>query len=176
VEQWKAVPGFPGRFVSNFGRVKSDHRGLLKGHTITRNGKPRCVTVLFTERGRQHTRSVHRLVLEAFVGPCPPGMEGCHNNGDGSDNRLENLRWDTHAANMQDAIRHGTFVRPLGFKAKPSIRRGEANNKTVITETQARDIKRRLSLGERQCHIARSHNVKKHVVQGIASGDSWAWL
>lgn len=53
------------------------------------------------------SRRVHLLVLEAFVGPCPPGLEGCHTNGDGLDNKLTNLRWDTHAANMQDRLRHG---------------------------------------------------------------------
>ena len=57
--------------------------------------------------GRQHTKKVHRLVLEAFVGPCPDGMECCHANGDPADNRLANLRWDTPASNTQDRIRHG---------------------------------------------------------------------
>lgn len=46
--------------------------------------------------------------MEAFVGPCPEGMEVCHNNGDCTDNRLENLRYDTKSANMLDRVRHGT--------------------------------------------------------------------
>jgi len=54
---------------------------------------------------------VHRAVLEAFVGACPPGTEGTHINGDKGDNRLENLRWATHAENIQDKDRHGTMVR-----------------------------------------------------------------
>ena len=36
------------------------------------------------------TRSVGRLVLEVFVGPCPPGMEACHNDGDPHNNWLDN--------------------------------------------------------------------------------------
>lgn len=47
-------------------------------------------------------------MLTAFVGPCPDGMEGCHNDGDPHNNRLDNLRWDTRANNARDAIRHGT--------------------------------------------------------------------
>lgn len=36
------------------------------------------------------------------------GMEGCHGNGDKSDNRPENLRWATHVENEQDKDLHGT--------------------------------------------------------------------
>lgn len=50
----------------------------------------------------------HRLVLQAFVGPCPEGMEACHNNGNPADNRLENLRWDTPSSNALDKVKHGT--------------------------------------------------------------------
>jgi len=50
---------------------------------------------------------VHRLVLEAFVGPCPEGMECRHLDGDPSNNRLENLRWGTPAENTEDKRKHG---------------------------------------------------------------------
>lgn len=53
-------------------------------------------------------RLVHRLVLEAFVGPCPEGMEGCHGDGDPTNNSLGNLRWDTATSNQLDKVRHGT--------------------------------------------------------------------
>ena len=54
---------------------------------------------------------VHRLVLEAFVGPCPPGLETCHRNDDSSDNRLRNLRWGTSLSNSADAISNGCILR-----------------------------------------------------------------
>lgn len=53
-------------------------------------------------------RNVHALLLTAFVGPCPPGMEACHNDGFRSNNRLYNLRWDTRKANAADRRKHGT--------------------------------------------------------------------
>jgi hypothetical protein len=46
-------------------------------------------------------------VAEAFMGPTPVGLEVCHNNDDKADNRLTNLRFDTHLANMRDAVRNG---------------------------------------------------------------------
>jgi hypothetical protein len=47
------------------------------------------------------------LVLEAFVGPRPPGMDCCHDDGDSTNDALSNLRWDTKRANQADTLRHG---------------------------------------------------------------------
>jgi len=60
---------------------------------------------------RRRSRLVHHLVLEAFVGPCPDGMECCHLDDDRTNNRLENLRWDTHRSNCADALRNGKQAR-----------------------------------------------------------------
>jgi hypothetical protein len=51
---------------------------------------------------------VHRLVARAFLGDGEPGEVVCHFDGNPANNRVENLRWDTQRANVQDAIRHGT--------------------------------------------------------------------
>lgn len=66
---------------------------------------------LYVHLYRNNVRSavkVHHLVLVTFVGPCPPGMEGCHANDVADDNRLENLRWDTHIENCKDRSRNRT--------------------------------------------------------------------
>lgn len=44
----------------------------------------------------------------AFVGPCPDGMEVCHNDGNPENNRVENLRYGTRSDNMRDKRKHGT--------------------------------------------------------------------
>lgn len=59
-------------------------------------------------QGRNHF--VHRLVLLAFTGPCPDGMEALHDNGVHGDARLSNLRWGTKSENCLDLVRHGTHV------------------------------------------------------------------
>ena len=51
--------------------------------------------------------------LQAFVGAPPEGAVACHNNGNGYDNRVVNLRWDTRKANALDAVRHGMHPRQL---------------------------------------------------------------
>jgi hypothetical protein len=61
---------------------------------------------LYDVNQKRYTFLIHRLVLEAFVGKRPEKMDGCHNNGDKTDNRLVNLRWDTRRNNNLDAVLH----------------------------------------------------------------------
>ena len=54
-------------------------------------------------------RLAHRLVLEAFAGPCPAGLEARHlENGERRDNRPANLAWGTRREQAADRRRHGT--------------------------------------------------------------------
>lgn len=104
-EEWRVVAEWDGEYlVSNYGRVANSFGRIFKPKIVTSGH----VTARFKLDGKPVLRRVHRLVLEAFVGPCPPGMEGCHNNGDPTDNRLANLRWDTRRSNVLDSVRHGT--------------------------------------------------------------------
>lgn len=58
------------------------------------------------ERRRQI--KVSHLVLEAFGFPRPsPHHIACHNNDNSTDDRLQNLRWGTHADNADDRGQNG---------------------------------------------------------------------
>lgn len=114
-EKWIAVPKYEGLYeVSDRGRVRSldriDSRGWRrKGKVLSprrhRNGHLR---VDLWKNGKGREMSVHRLVLLAFIGPCPKGMEACHWNDIPDDNRLQNLRWDDRSANLHDSVRNGS--------------------------------------------------------------------
>lgn len=114
-EIWLDVVGYEGRYkVSNLGRVRSvPHLVPYKaGTTKFVHGKmlrpgPSKTGHLTVSLGRCNSVGVHRIVLEAFVGPCPDGMECCHGDGIAFNNVLPNLRWDTRSANLLDAVRHG---------------------------------------------------------------------
>lgn len=118
-EVWRPIPDFPGYEASNLGRIKSVGRTIVRvqnGKRVEQPIRERILKAHPYAEPRRHmfvsfsgrvTRPVHRLVLEAFVGPCPPGMECCHLDDDGYNNRLENLRWDTRSANQLDAVRNG---------------------------------------------------------------------
>lgn len=120
---WLPIPGYEGAYeVSDDGRVWSVRRPVCSyvtqagkrisdfrycgGHVmqqaVNRYGYPAVGLRIF---GKKRSFTVHRLVLEAFVGPCPDGMEACHKNDDPTDNRLVNLRWGSHVSNIEDRDR-----------------------------------------------------------------------
>jgi hypothetical protein len=63
--------------------------------------------VTLKRKDQEITMAVHRLVMLAFVGPCPDGLNVCHNDGVATNNVLGNLRYDTPSSNSQDRVRHG---------------------------------------------------------------------
>lgn len=118
-EQWLPVVGYEGIYeISDLGNTLSVGRYIAAKRGSQRWQAPRILspgrlptghlTVRLFENGSGRSYSVHRLVLLAFIGEPPPGHEACHNNGDPSDNRLSNLRWDNRSANVIDQVRHGT--------------------------------------------------------------------
>ena len=114
MERWLPVPGYEGKYeVSDQGRVRAldrvDTRGRRRAGKVLaiRRAQSGHGTVCLHDGGRWQVL-VHHLVLLAFVGPRPDGMEGCHWNDDPADNRVENLRWDTRSGNIQDSVRNGT--------------------------------------------------------------------
>jgi hypothetical protein len=68
--------------------------------------------------GRSCTRYVHRLVVEAFIGEIPSGLEVNHIFGQKADNQLEHLEVVTHATNTKHAWDTGLRSRtPLKLAA-----------------------------------------------------------
>lgn len=91
-EEWRDVGS--GVEVSNLGRVR-------RGGVII---QPKGEKVWVHHMGGE-IRIAH-LILNAFVGPCPNGMECCHYDDNKVNNRLSNLRWDTHSNNLKDRCRN----------------------------------------------------------------------
>jgi len=114
-EQWLPVVGFPGYEVSDKGRVRSylkmgnlgDQQIADQPQRILRPAMKRYPKVILYRDGSKCSRRVHRLVAHAFLGPCPEGMEICHNDGNKTHSWASNLRYGTPGENVQDAIKHG---------------------------------------------------------------------
>ena len=89
--EYRDVVGFPGYRVGSDGsiwcclRTGPKRRLCLSEKWRRKNPKPRpdgYVWVNLVRAGRGYGRALHRLILEAFVGPPAPGHCGCHENGD----------------------------------------------------------------------------------------------
>lgn len=107
-ELWLPIAGWEGIYeVSDHGNVRSFAKSCVGRHRNLSKNSQGYVLVDLWRNNRSVTKRVHRLVLEAFVGPAPEGAEACHGNGVRTDNRLSNLRWDHRLENMRDVVRHG---------------------------------------------------------------------
>lgn len=113
IEIWKPVSGYEGLYeVSNTGFVRraSASRRAPSGRMVkSRPNAGGYLRVCLYRAGAQKDHFVHHLVLEAFVGSRPEGMEGCHSpDRNPANNDATNLRWDTKSENQYDRVRHGT--------------------------------------------------------------------
>lgn len=106
-EIWKPVVGYEDLYeVSNTGRVRSlNYRQTGKVREL-RPGADRCgyLLVALCKNGKQKSHHVHKLVIEAFVGPRPEGYDVNHIDEDKRNNSVKNLEYCTH----RDNINHGT--------------------------------------------------------------------
>ena len=119
-ERWLPVVSYEGLYeVSDHGRVRSVDRFVnhARSGTLRLRGRilrpavggrhPRACVVLSRD-GIERTKAVHALVARAFLGPCPAGQEVLHGPAGALVNRLDNLSYGTHSANIHDKQRDGT--------------------------------------------------------------------
>ena len=176
-EAWLPVPvaGYEGLYeVSDLGRVRSLDRTvadrnqwgscqrIIHGRVL----KPRLnlrqeLTVSLSRYGVIRDCRIHRLVLLAFAGPCPPGMEALHGPAGKLDNSLANLRWGTKADNQADRLRDGTS------------NHGERNSQHRLTSESVEEIRRRYAAGETQKVLAAAFGVGRMTISDIVRGKSW---
>jgi thymidylate synthase ThyX len=110
-ESWRPAPGDWSAYyeVSDQGRVRrlAGGRGSSRGRCKTPTVSQGRAVVNLNRPGVQETWPVHQLVALAFLGPCPEGMEVCHEDGNSLNNDLDNLRYGTKQSNADDRVRDG---------------------------------------------------------------------
>jgi NUMOD4 motif len=188
-EEWKPVARdedgreYPGYEVSNYGNYRSLDRTLPGGRRVA--GKPLTVRTsnkgyglvdLRDSTGKKVTRSAHKPLLEAFAGPCPPGMEARHADDNGRNNRWEpgtedesrarggNLFWGTKAEQQRDKARNGGLRPPPGptYECVNHAQCGamvhkEGRRCVSCVDDMGREAAARLSAGENLLKVAQSY-------------------
>jgi hypothetical protein len=161
---FKDAAGFPGYCVGDDGSVWSSRRGAWFRMKLRPHYKTGHLLVNLAHadatNGKAY-RFVHTMVLDTFVGPCPPGMECRHLDGCPENNRLANLCWGTPAENVADQIRHGT------------IARGSRNGSAKLGEAQVFRIRRQLEAGVARKEICRRFGISKTNLYYIGTHKYW---
>jgi hypothetical protein len=172
IVEYRDVVGFPGYRVGSDGTIwccrrTGPQRRVAFGEWRKKNPQPRpdgYVWVNLVRDGKEYGRALHRLVLEAFVGLPIAGQCGCHENGNRSDNRVENLRWDTAKNNLADRRRHNTSP----------IQIGEANNAAKLSEQDVRTIRKLRAAGVSRKVVAQRFSLHAVTVSLITTRQRWA--
>ncbi len=168
IVEWRDVQGFPGYQVSNYGEVRSAAKPGVHHFPMTLKPEPghegHLRVRLFRDK-KVHRVLVHRLVLETFVGPCPPHLKVCrHIDNNSQNNFVGNLAWGTQQENMADKKVHGTE------------QKGERHPRSILKEDQVREIKGLLAQGFGQTEIGRRYGVSNFAIHDIATGHAWGFV
>lgn len=175
--QFKHVPGFPGYCAGTDGSVWSIRRNVGRG---TGKGRGTAggfgdhwkqLAVIWSQHGYavvgmlRRQRRLGRVILEVFRGPCPPGQQCRHLDGNKRNNALYNLCWGTAKQNAEDRAKHGTTAR--GTKIGTSRH----------SDDDVREMRRLYATGEwTQTAIGERFGAKQGAVWGILHGVSRKYI
>lgn len=172
-EEWRDVPGYEGLYAaSSLGRIRSLGRRVRSPNGTRRVGSRvlrQCrsnkfghLAVSLCKEGQVKSHNVHRLVAAMFLGDPPDGLQCCHNDGDPTNNAVDNLRWGTPGDNQADRIRHGTY------------QCGEQVASSKLTASQVACIKSMLQQGKNISELSRQFGVSRRSIRRIKQGEAWS--
>ena len=172
-EIWKDIEGYEGLYqVSNLGRVKSLSRLIIRSTgrnyyiperllnaMLDKDGYER---VCLTNAGKGVNRFIHRLVALAFIRNPENKLQINHKNGVKTDNRVENLEWNTNSENIKHSY---------NFLNRPRLR-GESNGGSKLTKEAIEEIRNStLSQGK----LSKIYNVSQQQISRIVNYENWKY-
>ena len=174
-EVWKDIPEYEDEYqISSLGNVRSLPRvmsysnggqrryiGKILNPGLDSDGR---LTVQLRKNGKGRSFRIYRLIMAAFVGPCPDNMEVAHRDGDKTNNSISNLIYCTRKENMHHKQLHNTQLR------------GEKQNGAILTEQAIKEIRARYV---RRCKknggraLSKLYGVHATIISRVVSRTIW---
>lgn len=162
MEIWKKIKGYEDYQVSNLGSVKSFKKGKEKILKQKYN-KDGYLCLGITANNYQKQFLVHRLVAFEFIDNLEKKETVNHKNGIKTDNRVENLEWNTRSENIRHADKTGLRKMLNGTKC----------HKAVLTEKDVLFIR---ESHLKQKDLAIMFNINPSAISNIITRKNWKHL
>ena len=159
-EIYKIIPEFANYEISNFGNIRRFKS--KKPLTPSLCKKTGYLMFDFCQNGNKYRKLVHRIVLSTFVENIENKEQLNHINGIKSDNRLNNLEWNTRSENQKHSIL-------IGLRHA----RGNHNSQCKLTEEQVLKI---FNDERKYKYISNEFNISISTVADIKRGYSWTHI
>lgn len=165
MEIWKDIKGYENRYqVSNLGRIKSLPKNGRKEELILKPQplKTGYLSIDLCKDSKTKKLSIHRIVAKTFIENTFNKEEVNHINGLKTDNRVENLEWNTKSENQKHSIR-------IGLRSAKGIK----NSQVKLKEEEVLIIYNSL---EKYNILSEKYNVSISTISDIKRGYSWVHI
>ena len=165
-EKWGKIKNHSSYLVSDSGKVKrvrngqSTYAGKVLKPAITKDG---YLYINLCENGKRKSIAIHKLVAEAFIGPCPKGKEVNHIDGNKENPCADNLEYVTRSENLKHSYK-------LGLQNK----KGENHHLHKLREHDIKKIRKLYKTGEYyQRELSAKFNVTIATISYVVNNKSW---
>lgn len=155
-EQWRKCVGFEDYYeISDSGNARRVGNTTNLSKVINKDG---YVAYCFSCNSNRRNVLAHRLVADAFIGPCPPGQVVRHQDGTQTNNSPLNLSYGYPADNSADMCKHGTQAM------------GEKQHLAKLDAQKVAIIKRSMLSNK---ELAKHYGVTPAAIWCIRTGKTW---
>jgi len=173
-EIWKPILSCPGYEASSLGRIRSFWKFVGPGPRLLSDQPQRILARWLDNCGyyrvqiKNGNKTIHRLVAEAFRGPCPPGQQCRHLDGVRTNVDETNLCWGTFEEQGIDKIKHDNNGNRI---------RGEKQWKAKLTASEVKEIRELYTQGGySQPQLGRIFGVSHTQIGYVVHHKSWAHI
>ena len=172
MEFWADIEGYEGFYeISHLGRVKSLRRTIMRTNNRKQTFKENILKPVLTSKGyltvnlhkvgKVKTFKIHRLLALSFIDNPDNKPQVNHIDGIKTNNRLNNLEWNTSSENTQHAYNNSLLLPRKGIK----------HHMSKITEKQVLEI--RASKNKTHQQLADDFQLSRQTIGKIINRKRW---